>query len=69
MAKEKSQAHVDDVEAGQGELVKVQANYDLREDSITLWGVGFTAVDGVYVANVPEDLAKSMIEANRVTKL
>lgn len=47
-------------------LVKVIANYGLREDSITLWGVGFTAVNGVYVAELPTELAQGLIEANRV---
>ncbi|MES2637351.1 MAG: hypothetical protein V4605_08500 [Pseudomonadota bacterium] len=53
-------------------LVKVIANYIAREERATLWGVDFVQ-DGegdelVYVAEVTEEVAKSLIDAKRAVK-
>lgn len=58
--------------AEKGELVKVVANYGVREDSATLWGVDFVkegeGEDQLYVALVDEETAKSLIDAKRAFK-
>ena len=74
MAKDKQAEHADvadvaDVATGQGGLVKVQANYGVRDKTITLWGVGFVAVDDAYFAELSEADAQALIDAGRVTKV
>jgi hypothetical protein len=54
-----------------GNLVKVIANYSVREDTATLWGVDFVKQgegdDAKYVAEVDSETSKSLIEAGRAT--
>jgi hypothetical protein len=53
-------------------LVKVVANYGVRDDAETLWGVDFKkegeGEEAVYVAEVSEETAKSLIDAKRAVK-
>jgi hypothetical protein len=53
-------------------LVKVVANYGVREETTTLWGVDFVAKgkgdNAVYVAEVSAETAKSLIDAKRAVK-
>jgi hypothetical protein len=53
-------------------VVKVVANYGVRNDTETLWGVDFKkdgeGDDISYVAEVSEEVAKSLIDAKRAVK-
>jgi hypothetical protein len=54
------------------ELVKVFANYGVREDSLTLWGVDFMKEgegdEVYYAATVEAEIAQSLLDAKRVFK-
>jgi len=56
----------------ESKLVKVTANYGVREERATLWGVDFVQEgegdEVVYVAEVTEEVAKSLIDAKRAVK-
>jgi hypothetical protein len=56
----------------ESKLVKVLANYNVRESKATLWGVEFVQEGegdkAVYVAEVTEEVAKSLIDAKRAVK-
>lgn len=53
-------------------LVKVKAIYDRLESPINLWGVQFLLVgkgdDAALVAEVPAEVAKSLLDAKRAVK-
>lgn len=58
--------------AKDGELVKVIANYGVREDYATLWGVDFIKEgegdEVYYAATVNSEIAQSLLDAKRVFK-
>lgn len=48
--------------------VKVIANYGVRDERITLWGIDFVQEGDKYTAELPEEQATELIDAGRAIK-